>query len=324
MYFMKYSLVADHWQYVSLIGVIGLVVGLASHAGTLWGAGQRKLAGVTGVAVLGALGLLTWTESRAYGDSEALWKKTVSENPRAWIAQGSLGMALTERGQTKAALEHFSRALRSEPHDAKTHNNMGIALGLEGRFSEASAHFEESLGLKPDQAEVHNNLGYALAQQGKLVGAVVHYRAALRLAPEDARVHKNLADALARLGEASEAIRAYRHALYRRPDWPEAMDRLARILATHHDARLRSGTQAVRLAEQACELTQRRNASFLDTLAAAYAEKGRFSEAVKTAQEAQELAAASGKKDLAETIGKRLLLYRSNQPSHEAPPAVTP
>jgi Flp pilus assembly protein TadD len=81
---------------------------------------------------------------------------------------------------------------------------------------------------------------------------------------------------------------------------------------------LRNGSEAVTLATRAVELSATNNPTFLDTLAAAYAEAGQFAAATATAQEAQAAALRQGRQDLAEHIRQRLALYGSGHPYREA------
>src|SRR5207249_10415894 len=99
----------------------------------------------------------------------------------------------------------------------------------------------------------------------------------------------------------------------------DALNNLAWILATNPGDDLRDGPEAVRLAERACELTQRREPVLLGTLAAAYAETGRFTDAVTTAQKAIELAAAAGQKEVADKNRQLLELYRADKPFRDRP-----
>ena len=83
--------------------------------------------------------------------------------------------------------------------------------------------------------------------------------------------------ALGQLGRTREAVAQYQEALRLNPDLAGALNNLAWVLATCPDDQLRNGAEAVRLAERACELTHYREPLFIGTLAAAYAEAGRFS-----------------------------------------------
>jgi len=77
-------------------------------------------------------------------------------------------------------------------------------------------------------------------------------------------------------GKAEEAISHYQEAIQLKPDWPEPLNDLAWLFATYPRAELRNGAQAVDLAERACKLTNFKEARFLGTLDASYAEAGRF------------------------------------------------
>jgi protein O-mannosyl-transferase len=101
------------------------------------------------------------------------------------------------------------------------------------------------------------------------------------------------------------------------PDSVEALNNLAWILAANPDQEMRDGPEAVSIAERACELTQHREPVLLGTLAAAYAEAGRFAEAVATAEKARDLALTAGQTAVAETNRRLLELYRAGKPYHE-------
>ena len=109
----------------------------------------------------------------------------------------------------------------------------------------------------------------------------------------------------------------YAHSLLLQPDFPDALDRLAWILATAPQAEFRNGEEAVRMAERACELTGHQQARLLATLAAAYAETGRFPEAASAAERARDLAAGAGQKETALIYGSMLDAVKSGTPWRE-------
>jgi Flp pilus assembly protein TadD len=135
--------------------------------------------------------------------------------------------------------------------------------------------------------------------------------------PDDYIAHLNFADALSHLGRTPEAAAQLNEALRIKPDSAEAMNNLAWTLATSPDANVRDGRQAIQLAERACALTDFKQTIFVGTLAAAYAEAGRFDDAIATAQQACDLAAQSGKPDLLKKNQKLLELYRAHKPYRE-------
>jgi hypothetical protein len=124
----------------------------------------------------------------------------------------------------------------------------------------------------------------------------------------------DLGDALLRKGKAAEALSHYQEALQIEPANAKVQNNMAWILATCADASLRDGHKAVELARQANELTGGEKPGILDTLAAAYAEAGRFSDATQTAQKAMELARAAGQQDLVEELNGELKGYQAGLP----------
>ncbi|MBC8359246.1 MAG: tetratricopeptide repeat protein, partial [Candidatus Aminicenantes bacterium] len=129
-----------------------------------------------------------------------------------------------------------------------------------------------------------------------------------------AGAYYNLGKVFANQGKIKEAILNYRKALSFSPYMPEILYNLSWILACHVDEKYRNGKEAVQLAETLCKITQYKQPLAFDALAAAYAETGRFEEAVLTAQKALKLALLYGPKELAPNLKKRLRLFQAGQP----------
>jgi tetratricopeptide (TPR) repeat protein len=205
-----YSYVADHFQYLASLGIIvPASAGMAIAAGRLTGEPSRLLARGAAIALLAALGALTWLQSGTYRDVQTLYLATLARNPDCWMAHANLGVAWSMLpGRTHDAVAQFEEALRLNPDDAEAHNDLGVVLStMPGRQDDAVAQYEEALRLRPSFAGAHNNLGHALAQvPGRLDDAVAHYEEAIRLEPGNAEAHNNLASAWlqapGRLGDA--------------------------------------------------------------------------------------------------------------------------
>ncbi|MGD0017255.1 MAG: tetratricopeptide repeat protein [Verrucomicrobiia bacterium] len=238
-------------------------------------------------------------------------------------AHYNFGIALVRQGNMSEAIEQFEQALRLGSDDADVHNNLGVVLARTGRLQEAIRQFYLVLRIKPDDAEAHYNLGNALLDSGKVPESIKQYEQVLHLDPDSTEAHYNLGDALYQLGNVSEAIAQYREALRLMPDLAPALSKLAWILATDGNANFRSAGEAVQLAERLCAVTAGDpQADALDVLAAAYAEAGRFTDAVRTAQKAMDLAAATGQQELARQVQERLRLYQTGRAFHEKPLSV--
>ena len=230
IYFMRYSLVADHWQYTSIIGVIALGVGLAAGFANRRPGALRILGILPGLAVVGLFSVLTWRQACIYGDRETLWRDTLAKSPRSAMPHSNLGGILLEQGKTEEAIEHFREALRINPNEPEAHHDLANALVSQGKLDEAIPSYGEALRLRPGYAKAHYNLANALAAQGRLDEAVTHYTAAIRALPTYAMAHSNLGHALARLGRLDEAIAHYVETVRLDPACAEAHHNLANAL----------------------------------------------------------------------------------------------
>ena len=278
------------------------------------------------------------------------YQNALQINPGYAKAHYNLGIALFQKGRVDEAITHFQRALEINPDDAKAHNDLGTVLQQKGRVDEAITQYEEALKIKPDFAEAHNNLGSALRQKGRVDEAITHYQIALQINPGYAEAHNNLGATLRQKGRVDEAISHYREALNIKPDFagahynlgnallqkgnlseaiahfqqavqigpadPAAQNNLAWLLAACPQASLRNGAKAVELAQQANEMVGGTNPIFLHTLAAAFAEAGRFSEAVETAQRALRLAGQQSNTGLARQLQLEIKLYEAGTSYH--------
>ena len=142
---------------------------------------------------------------------------------------------------------------------------------------------------------------------------MAQFRQVIRLRPTYAHAYANLSKALTGQGRFDENLRVLREGLTRVPGHVGLSILLAEALATCPDADLRDSTEAVRLAEQVCRKTGFRVPQALNALAAAYAEAGRFGDAIQQAERAVALAGSAGQDGLRQQIASRLELYRAHQ-----------
>ncbi len=257
-------------------------------------------------------------EQQKPAEAVAACQAALEADPGLSAARSTLGLALMKLGRTNDAIACYTEALRLQPGLAEARYNLANALASQGRIAQAREHYEASLRSDPGSADAHNNLAYMLLREGQPGRAEEEFKSALTLRPDLWPAHYGLATVLAGQGRISEAIAHYRQTLAARPDLVEVLLRLSWILATHPNPQLRDGRQAVELAERACRLTQSSQPAALRTLAVAYAETGRFAEAIRSAQEAQRLAEAAGQTEFVRRNQQLLELFQAGQPYREA------
>jgi protein O-mannosyl-transferase len=250
-------------------------------------------------------------------EAMAEYRKALEINPDNTAAHNNLAAALAASGQLDDAIVHYRKALQLSPQSVEFHYNLAHALANRGEFDEMMAEYGKALEIKPDYAEAHNNLGVALVGRGRLEEAIVHFQTALKIKPDYAEARNNLGVVQSRREEISKGLAARRESLRSRPNDLALLNETAWMLATDPNASIRNGAEAVELAERAARLSDGREAAIIGTLAAAYAEAGRFSEAVKTAEQALALAASQNNAALADALRTRIKLYQSHSPYHE-------
>jgi tetratricopeptide (TPR) repeat protein len=268
------------WYLGTLVPVIGLVqVGLQGMADryTYIPLIGVFLAAVWGVAELaGRLG----PASPAAGGQPRLAGRRVAAALAALALLACAGLTRKQAGYWRTNLGLFEHALAVAPCNALAEFHIGSELGAQGQFNRAKAHFEAAVEADPTFAQPYFSLGLILDAQGKPEQAVTNFLQVIKLWP----------------------------------DWPSGYNQLAWLRATHPRADMRGGGEAVRLAERACELAGDKAAHFFPTLAAAYAEAGRFAEATRTAERAHALALAAGDKETAQAAEAQLAFYRQQRP----------
>jgi len=261
---------------------------------------QRSLAGITAYRLrdweraVALLGTLDYSGAGAYLPERA-----------------TLGLALAQLGRDPEALEHLEAAMPSRAASAPEELAFGIVRVRTGHLDRALESFGRALELQPGWVEALRNLALAHDWLGQTEAAIARFEEVLAQRPEDDTVRQRLAEACERSGRTQDALREYR-ALKDR--LPEAKFRLAWLLASASEDALRDGAEAVELAESLCASRSEVPPVFLDLLAAAYAEAGRFEEAVQRAGAALEGARALGAQPpQTAPLEARLALYREGR-----------
>ena len=213
-----------------------------------------------------------------------------------------------------ALLEH---AIEAAPGSPDVHYNLAISYRKQENLDDALDHYRKVLDIDPHYAEAHNNLGLLLEGQGEVELAIGHYREAARLKDRDARSRFNLGNALLAVKQVGEALTHLNAAIRLDPNWPDPLNRVAWLRATHTDSQIRVPSEALRLAQRAAALTDHQDTWVLDTLATAYASANQFDMALSTAREALTLAVRAEDRELAQNIRDRMELYAQQIPYRE-------
>jgi tetratricopeptide (TPR) repeat protein len=249
-----------------------------------------------------------------FDEAAANWRKALELDPDDVETRDRLGFALLRQGRFEEASAHLRKAAALDPKDAEARYNLGVALLHQGGFDEAILHFRKAIELDPGNAQAYNDLGVSLLRKGRLQEAAASFEKAVESGRDYAQAHFNLGNVLYMLARVPEAVAWWRAGLRLEPDHLSTLNQTALVLAACAEASVRSGSEAVKLAARAVEITNSREPEPLDTLAAAYAESGRFEQAAATARRALALALQANKQALAEDIKTRIALYAAEKP----------
>lgn len=198
VYFWRYSLVGDHYQYQSIIAVI--VAGVAAGAWCLRRLNGKGASVVLSALLLTTLGVLTFRQSRMYRDEEFVWRDTIARNPGAWMPRNNLGNMLFRRKQFAEAVPFYLEALAAHPDDAQTHSNLASALASLNRVEEAAAHWAAAVRLNKEFPEARRNLAIAYEKLKRFDDAQRTWEAILADHPDHAEARERIARNILRPG----------------------------------------------------------------------------------------------------------------------------
>jgi len=277
---------ADRYTYLPQIGLYIALTWMLTDFTRAWRL-QRTVMGVAALIVVGALSWRGWLQASYWRDSQTLFTHALAVTRNNDVAMNNLGIIFLEKGQLDDAISNLQAAIDVRPENAPAHDNLAKALLQKGQVAEAMVHYRKFLEIEPDNVEARNTLGTALIRQGRLKEAIGQWQDALAIQPENGNAASNLA-------------------------W---------VFATCPEEAIRDGTRAVELGEKALRISGGKIPMIYKVLAAAYAESGRFSDAIETAQRGAELATNQGNPALAAELQSNITLYQSDQPLRD--PSIT-
>ena len=259
-------------------------------------------------------------------DSAGKWDEAIEQtkegiqlDPTRDTCYLQLAITSAKRGQLEEAIGESHHALDLAPENLRAYDLLFTCLRQLNRPSEALAVGRDALALSPFDPDLHYRIGLAAGELGDFSTAAPQFAYALLLQPSRSEIEKKLHLAVAFAATSANAPDQLAAVAASAPESPALFNELAWVFSTDPNADVRNGVEAVRLSERACALTKRGQAKFVLTLAAAYAEAGRFSEAANAGQEALSLARSAGETSTSALVEKLLSSLQSNQAYREEP-----
>ncbi len=232
------------------------------------------------------------------------------------------GLEAHRKHDDNLAIANFSEAIRLKPGNSMAYYNRGNVYSDKGDYDKAIADYSEAIHFEPDYIAAYNDRANAYGYKGDLDKAIADETEALRLNSDFVQAYHARGVFYDRKGDYAKAAADFNEAIRLKLDFVEAYNHLAWLLAVCPDANVRNGEYAVQYALKACDLSDWKNDSLLSALAAAYAEAGRFDEAVKWQNKYLEsdYLQSNPSNDTPEKARQRLHLYEQNKPYHEEKP----
>ncbi len=230
VYPMRYSFVADHFQYLASVGLLTLFAAVIHQ--TFCNHRVRYVAVST--IILMTLVTLTARQTLIYRDSQTLWQDTLSKNPGSWMAHTNLGHALHAAGDDEGAWRQYQQALALAPGLPEPHFNVGLGDAIRGDTVASIAEYQTAIALDPGYAPAYANLAKIQFNQNDLSSALTNAERAVSLSPEIALGHYIRARVLEQLNRPQEAAAEYENTLSLTPDDAAAHFHLADTLMRLH------------------------------------------------------------------------------------------
>ena len=230
VYPMRFSFVADHFQYLASISLVALATSMASNFAAKQFTETRSLATMAVVCVTATLMGLTWQQTKIYEGLEVLWRDTIARNPSSFMAHNNLGALLNRRGDYPEAETHLIEAMTLKPDFVDAVVNRGKAREGQGDFADAEKFYRRAVEMQPNFAPALNGLGAMLGAQGDLRAARQMFERAIESQPSYVSARINLARIYQSEGKVGVAIEQLQTALQLQPESANSRDSLVQLL----------------------------------------------------------------------------------------------
>lgn len=241
------------------------------------------------------------------------FRASLKLNPQRWRARHNLAIALAMNNEYADAIEQFGLVIQEQPNYANAYFNRGELFFQTDNYVEAVADYTVAIRLQPNDAQYRNSRAHSLLMLNRNKEALADYRKATELESTNGEWWADLADAYQFLGQYREAMSAYRLAIEADRELGRAYQNAAWLMATCPDPKVRNPKNALEAARRAIDLDGAGDPRYLDTLAAAQAANGQFSDAVETVKDAMKNAAQSSTPEDMEAMKQRLIAYQNKK-----------
>ncbi len=248
------------------------------------------------------------------------YEAAVRYKPEADFTHNGYAEALLKARLVPQAIEEFQIALKLNPKLVEARRKLAGALVENNQIAAAAEQYSAVLAVSPTNAYALDGMGYTLAMRNRIDEAMPYFVKSLELVPTNGFAQFHIAMNYQAKGDVARSLEHLRLAVKYSPDLVGALNNLAWTLSTAPEDRYRNGPEAVGYAERACAISEEKEPFFLGTLGCAYAETGRFDDAIRAAEKAIAVGRANNLPLVVERNTYLLGLYRDKKPYRDIPP----
>jgi hypothetical protein len=211
--YLSFTWVMDHYLYIPIIGIIGIVVAGIDDLSAKLGPSFRMVRLIVLTLVVTILAFKSHGYASVFSDDETFWTYAGEHNPQAWGPPSNLGELYLKLNQPARAMQEYETAIRLKPELVPDYIGLATAYLQMGRIAEAANPLIEALKIDPGAPEPNNNLALILDHLGRTDEAISHLQRALKTKPLYLDAHNNLGHIFFETGRANEASEQFQLAL---------------------------------------------------------------------------------------------------------------
>lgn len=221
---MKYSFVADHFQYHASIALIALAAALASRIK------PRRVLAIASILILAFFFSETWRRGPIYTNEKSLWIATLETNPASYMVWGNLGDIYAQHSHRDKAIACYAQCLQYGRDEPIAHLKWGQAQEWQNNLPAARAEYRRCIDLAPQYAPAMDSLAKVLQTEGDTQQAIEWYQRCLQVDPTFTDAQCDYGELLEKLGKPADALRQYQQAVHLRPYNSRATTALHRLM----------------------------------------------------------------------------------------------
>ena len=181
------------------------------------------------------LGYVYYRAYKNYDAAISNYQKVIDrdDTDTNYLAYNDLALVLADKGDTKAAIENYQKAIAVNPNYHNAYYNLGLIYLAKKDYQQAITQFNKIIELPYNEGNfsAYNGLCYSLGQENKFAEAISNCELAIKIKPKDDNIYDTLGTVYFTQKDYNNALLNYQTAINLNPDNSEAQQHLAETFA---------------------------------------------------------------------------------------------